>query len=252
MDLAEIRKKAKGKGGEVPAIQGAAATNLAPARLPDEPFELPFEPFELLEPVEPVELPLAAAASPRLVAPAALAAVYDPIAALFEMPAAVDLATEESYLGSLRQGSAQEQTDYRQLLTFSLGSEDYALDIGSIREIIKPREVTDIPRVPEFILGIISLRGIIIPVYDLKQRLKLGKTEISPVSRIIVSQHEERVVGLLVDSITQVVQVPKQKIEPPPAVLSGLDRDMVEGVGRVENRMMILLHLPCVVDAELV
>lgn len=234
MDLAAIRKKAKGREKVSPASQEVKVT---------------------ATPANPAAaLPTAAAALPELPSNPTIAVLplRNALDELFNGPLAGDLGSEESYLEALRQPVADEMRNQRQLLSFSLGSEDYALDIECIREIIKPREVTDIPRVPEFILGIISLRGIIIPVYDLKQRLKLGKTEISPASRIVVSQHGERVVGLLVDSISQVIRLPVQNIEPPPAVLSGLDRDMVEGVGRVQGRMMILLHLSCVVDAELV
>ena len=146
----------------------------------------------------------------------------------------------------------EEKGKVRQLLTFFLADEEYALDIEVIREIIKPREVTDLPRVPDFILGIISLRGIIIPIFDLKRRLKLGVHELTSASRVIVCQHADKVIGLLVDSITQVTRVPEENIEPPPAILFGLDRDLVEGVGRFQGKMMILLHLPCVADAELV
>jgi purine-binding chemotaxis protein CheW len=175
----------------------------------------------------------------------------DPLEALFRFRPEMELATEESYLQGLTEQDSQDD-DLRQWLTFTLGSEEYALDIGQIREIIKPREITDLPRVPDFILGIISLRGVIIPVFDLKKRLKLGKVEITPASRIIVCQYGEKSAGLVVDSLTQVVRLSSQVIEPPPAVLSGLDRDMVEGVGRDQGRMMILLDLANVLNAELI
>jgi purine-binding chemotaxis protein CheW len=175
----------------------------------------------------------------------------DPLEALFRFRPEMELATEESYLQGLTERDRQEE-DLRQWLTFTLGSEEYALDIGQIREIIKPREITDLPRVPDFILGIISLRGVIIPVFDLKRRLKLGTAEITSASRIIVCQYGEKSAGLVVDSLNQVVRLPAQGIEPPPAVLSGLDRDMVEGVGRDQGRMMILLDLANVLNAELI
>jgi purine-binding chemotaxis protein CheW len=174
----------------------------------------------------------------------------DPLEELFNVPLEIATATEESYHQALDK-STEEKGNLRQLLTFSLGDEEYALDIEAIREIIKPREVTDLPRVPDFILGLISLRGIIIPIYDLSQRMRLGKSVITPASRVIVCQCEDRVFGLLVDSISQVMRLPNQNIEPPPAVLSGIDRDLVEGVGRYQGKMMILLHLPCVADTEL-
>lgn len=178
----------------------------------------------------------------------------DPLEALFRLPPEMELATEESYLQGLleREQERDQNQDIRQWLTFSLGNEEYALDIGDIREIIKPREITDLPRVPDFILGIISLRGFIIPVFDLKIRLKLGAVEISSESRIIVCQHEDKYAGLVVDTLNQVVSLPGQGIEPPPAVLSGLDRDMVKGVGRYQGKMMVLLNLSNVLDAELI
>lgn len=148
----------------------------------------------------------------------------------------------------------EQQTveEFRQMLSFSLGSEEYALDIHDIREIIKPRDITDIPRVPEFVLGIISLRGIVIPVFDLKRRFKLGTSILSPSSRIIVCQRANKSAGLLVDGISQVIKVSRASIEPPPPVLSGLERDLLDGIGRHRERMLILLNMPCVLNADLV
>lgn len=145
----------------------------------------------------------------------------------------------------------QADTATRRWLTFSLGDEDYALDIISIREIIKPREVTEIPRVPDFLLGIISLRGTIIPIFDLKNRLRLGKALISSESRIIVCQDGDFMAGLLIDRITQVTTIADENIEPPPAIFSGVDRAMLDGIGRVNKKMLILLNLPSLLNIEL-
>lgn len=226
MDLAEIRKKARSrKGTEPPAENGTSRAAPSTQGAPSEAS------------VPPVSPP---AAPPDI----------DPLEALFRARPELDLATEESYLQGL--AARSEEGAFRQCLAFSLGDEEYALDIGGIREIIKPREITDVPRVPEFVLGIISLRGAIIPVFDLKQRLNLGKTEVAAASRIVVCHQNGRFAGLLVDRLNQVVLLPGQEIEPPPAVLSGLDREMVEGVGRYRGRMMILLNLSCVVGAQLI
>lgn len=239
MDLAEIRKKARkdkeGAGRREGAVpRGSSSIQGAP------PFE---------------EADLAPAAAP---APAdepggdVEARSGDPLEALFRFRPEMDLATEESYLRGLMEKGEEAEEGQRQYLTFSLGDEDYALDIGFIREIIKPREITDLPRVPDFVLGIISLRGVIIPVFDLQRRLRLGKVDIGATTRIIVCHKGDRCAGLMVDSITQVVRLSARNIEPPPAVLSGIDRDMVEGVGRHQGRMMILLDLESVLDAELI
>lgn len=236
MDLAEIRKKAKAQlksGGPAPvaeakpAIRAAVSIQGAPA-----------------------EQAPSSAVMPALVFPSPLPC-DDPLEALFNFHSDVALASEESYLQTLRAQDEEKNESLCEWLTFSLGKEEYALDIAGVSEIIKLREITDIPRVPEFILGIISLRGIIIPVFDLKKRLKLGDGELTPASRIIVCQQGERAAGLLVDSITQVVRISDGGIEPPPAVLSGLDRDLIEGVGRIQGRMLILLDLANVLNAEL-
>jgi purine-binding chemotaxis protein CheW len=142
---------------------------------------------------------------------------------------------------------AREQAS-RQYLAFQLGDEEYALDIRRISEIIKVREFTDIPRAPGFILGIISLRGVVVPVFDLRCRLNLGVSELIPTTRIVVCQHEDVSVGLLVDSINQVVNLIDDEVEPPPGVLSGLDRKMVSGLGRYQGRMIILLNIESVLD----
>ena len=229
MDLAAIRKKARASADppselvssrSLPSVQGAPSHSSIPpaAQMPSPP------------------------PSTR----------KDPLEALFSGGAGMVFSTEESYQQGLKSQGKNEEAGLRQVLTFALGSEEYALDITDIREIIKPREITDIPRVPDFILGIISLRGIIIPVFDLKRRLKLGAAELSALTRIIVCQLGDRVIGLLVDSISQVVHLSEKHIEPPPAVLSGVDRDLVVGVGRQQGRMMILLHLPSVLDVELI
>jgi purine-binding chemotaxis protein CheW len=142
---------------------------------------------------------------------------------------------------------AREQASC-QYLAFHLGDEEYALDIKRISEIIKVREFTDIPRAPGFILGIISLRGVVVPVFDLCCRLNLGVSELMPTTRIVVCQHEDVSVGLLVDSINQVVNLIDDEVEPPPGVLSGLDREMVSGLGRYQGRMIILLNIESVLD----
>lgn len=157
------------------------------------------------------------------------------------MPQAEDLLHE----GSAIHVAAEKRVEAisRRWLAFSLGSEDYALDISMIREILKPREITEIPRVPDFLLGIISLRGSIIPIFDLKLRLGLGVTTIDSDSRIIVCQEGDRLAGLLIDRITQVTTIQDEGIEPPPAIFSGRERAMLEGVGRVQGNVLILLNI---------
>lgn len=139
----------------------------------------------------------------------------------------------------------------RQYLAFNLGHEEYALDIRSISEIIKVRDFTEVPRTPDFVLGIISLRGVIVPVFDLTSRLQLGQAALTASSRIVVCQTGEFTVGLLVDGINQVIKLADERIEPPPAVLSGVERDLMTGVGRYQGRMIALLHTEHVLNVDL-
>ncbi|BCR05124.1 chemotaxis protein CheW [Desulfuromonas versatilis] len=237
MDLADIRKKAKAdqKGATEAEPSVGRGSGRPAASIQGEPLEFDLEAMETPAP-EPA---------------GTATATVDPLEALFSGCGSLELATEEQYLKGLSQ-SENQQEQKRQWLTFELGKEVYALDIVAIHEIIKPREITDIPRVPEFILGIISLRGIIVPVYDLKRRLKLGTAEITPASRIIVCQNDDRTAGLLVDCINQVVGIAEDGIEPPPSVLTGHERELIAGVGRQDGRMMILLNLQNVLDPELI
>ncbi len=257
MDIAEIRKKAKaGRDAGVAAAASPSASELLAPPVVDErpsvaPQVLPAAPAVVAAPVVPAPaiIEMVPAATVTGVGTMPVSSPVDPLDALFNWNPELSLATEEGYQQGLEH--RDENEDARRWLTFSLGAEDYALDITRIREIIKPREITEIPRVPDFLLGIISLRGSIIPVFDLRNRLKLGKGVITPESRIIVCHQGQRGAGLLVDRISQVVTLPAGKIEPPPAVLSGIDRDLVEGVGRHQGKMMILLQLASVLDAEL-
>lgn len=259
MDIADIRKKAKAGRRSPPPLPPAAVSReeLSPREpvpvLPATAVALPESALVAPEAVVPVVI--AATASVATVQPVsrhpAKAVVASSLDELFDLIPDLDLATEAGYQHGLDRHRDESDEEQRRFLTFSLGQEEYGLDITHIREIIKPREITDIPRVPGFLLGIISLRGSIIPIFDLKSRLKLGSGSMTPEARIVVCFHGQRTAGLLVDRITQVVSLPATKIEPPPAVLSGLDRDLVEGVGRHDGKMMILLQMASVLNAEL-
>lgn len=252
MDLVEIRKKAK-RTRKKPAKKTTAkvkAEVVEPLQVDEVPEALGQE--AIVEDVMPkvaIETP-PPERQDTTVEPKG--EEVDPLEALFSFRVDGSLATEETYLKALVGDEDEVDGDQHQWLTFSLGAEEYALELNVVNEIIKPRDVTDIPRVPGFIRGIISLRGIIVPVFDLRGRLKIGEVEMGSTTRIVVCQQDEKLAGLLVDSINHVVTIPGNKVEPPPTVLSGLDRDFVEGVGRIDGRMLILLHLSNVINAELV
>lgn len=144
-----------------------------------------------------------------------------------------------------------EAGDYDQFLCFWLGDEEYAVNIMEIKEIVKPREVTEVPRAPVFVPGIVSLRGVVIPVYDMHLRLGLAKIEETGKERVIVVKKGEELCGLMVDRVSKVVKLTKSVIEQPPVVLDGIDREFVEGLGRYDGGMFILLDLDRVLDISL-
>lgn len=141
--------------------------------------------------------------------------------------------------------------EYQEYLCFRVSDEIYGINIMDIKEIIKPREVTEVPRAPSFVSGIISLRGIIIPIIDMLERLGLPRESVTGRERVIVVRHGEAFSGLLVDEIIQVVNIAKDCLEAAPAVLEGIDRDFVNGIGRADGRMIILLNLENIANIHL-
>lgn len=138
--------------------------------------------------------------------------------------------------------------DYEEFLCIRVSNEIYGINIMSIKEIIKPREVTEIPRAPSFVSGIISLRGVIIPIVDMLDRLGLARAAVTNRERVVVVRHGEDFTGLQVDEVIQVVRITKDRFEPAPAVLEGINREFVSGIGRTDNRMIILLNLSTITD----
>jgi purine-binding chemotaxis protein CheW len=138
-----------------------------------------------------------------------------------------------------------------EFLCFRVFDEIYGINIMDIKEIIKPREVTEVPRAPVFVSGILSLRGTIIPIVDMRIRLGLAREEPTGKERIIVIKNKNSFSGLLVDEVIQVVQVQPDSVEAAPTVLEGIDRDFVSGLGRSDGRLIIILNLENVADINL-
>jgi purine-binding chemotaxis protein CheW len=155
-------------------------------------------------------------------------------------------ATDETYHhGYTRRDRAQEYQ--KEVLAFRLGDEEYGLDILRIREIIKTRPTTEVPRAPKFVLGIISVRGQVIPVIDLRLRLRLSPSPLTKDARVLIVTRDGEAHGLLVDQVRQVVRMRDEEVEPPPQMLGGGESEFISGIGRPRtDRMLILLHLDAV------
>ena len=131
-----------------------------------------------------------------------------------------------------------------QLVGFMIGEELFGVDILTVQEIIRDITITPIPDAPDFLEGVINLRGSIIPVIDLRKRLKLMSTEdLDPEIWIIILTVEGRMTGFVVDRVTKVLNVPAGRIKPPPdIVVAGLKSQYIQGVCKMDQRLLILLN----------
>lgn len=130
-----------------------------------------------------------------------------------------------------------------QLVGFRIGEETYGVQIGSVREIVRVPEITMVPNAPEMIEGVINLRGKIIPVMDLRKRFGSAVTPSDKKNRILVVELENRLLGLIVSSASEVLKIPPSEIEPPGAVFAEGESSYVTGVGKLKGRLVILLDI---------
>jgi purine-binding chemotaxis protein CheW len=147
------------------------------------------------------------------------------------------------------QRTVAEATEH--LATFFLDREEYGVDVRQVQEIRRLSEITTVPRAPEFIRGVINLRGRILPVLDLKRKLGLGEVEAQRATRIVVVRVGERLLGLLVDGASQVLKVPVSRIEPPPEEVQEKGGDYIRGVAKLEDRLIIVVDLGRLLAHEL-
>jgi purine-binding chemotaxis protein CheW len=165
-------------------------------------------------------------------------------------PSEIPFATEATF----HQARKAERVDpgQRQLLSFSVGGEGYAVDLDQVKEILKFRPVTPVPRTKPFVTGVISVRGVVMPVVDLGLRLGMGPTAVTAQTRILVTGDDEQRYGLMVESVAGVERTGAFRVEPPPGVMSPAEAELVEGIGRVGTNMYILLRIDAILDFEAV
>ncbi len=135
------------------------------------------------------------------------------------------------------------QQDEQQLVVFDLSSEAYGVDIGAVREIIRLQDITKVPRTPEFVEGVINLRGKVIPVVDLRKRFGLPAEEESKENRIVVVDIGAQDIGVVVDAVTEVLRIATESVEPPASVITTADSEYLLGIAKLDSRLIILLDL---------
>ena len=140
--------------------------------------------------------------------------------------------------------------DLNQLISFIVGEEEYGLEILRVKEVIRVREITRLPRAPSFVKGIINLRGDVIPIIDLRDRFGLERKEYTSMTRVIVVDVDGRLVGMVVDAASQVVRVPADQIDPPPPIVGGLSAEFIKGVGKLDERLIILLNIDRILSTQ--
>ncbi|MEW6563528.1 MAG: chemotaxis protein CheW [Pseudomonadota bacterium] len=161
-------------------------------------------------------------------------------------------------MGALVQGqaavAAQLESDQQQFLTFVLGGEMFAIGILNIKEIIEYGQLTSVPMMPGFIRGVINLRGSVVPVVDLSARFGRRPSEITRRTCIVIieteSEGERQDIGVVVDSVSEVLEIPASEIEPPPAFGAKVRPDFISGMGKVNGKFIILLNVDKVVSVE--
>jgi len=138
-----------------------------------------------------------------------------------------------------------KMTEEEQLVSFKIENEEFGVNIEEVQEIIRLPEITKVPQAPFFVEGVINLRGNILPVIDLRKRFDLEVTKKTNATRIVVTNVESKTTGIIVDSVSEVLRLPKDSIEPPPPIIAGIEAKYLRGIGKLDDgkRLLILLNL---------
>jgi purine-binding chemotaxis protein CheW len=148
-------------------------------------------------------------------------------------------------------GTAFDTADCTQYLTFKLHSEEYGVEILKVQEIKGFSQITPVPNTPAYVKGVINLRGTVVPVLDLRARFRMDATEYNQFTVIIVVNVHDRIIGLVVDAVSDVLNFRSSEVEPTPDFGGGVDTSFITGLAKVDERLVLLLNLECLVsDAE--
>ena len=130
-----------------------------------------------------------------------------------------------------------------QLVSFKIGEEEFGVDILKVQEINRMLDVTRVPNAPEYIDGVINLRGKVIPIINLRRRFGMDRKERDKNTRIVVVELVGKIVGFVVDAVHEVLRIPSGVTEPPPSLVGGVQAEYITAVGKLDDRLLILLDL---------
>jgi purine-binding chemotaxis protein CheW len=137
-----------------------------------------------------------------------------------------------------------------QLVSFNIGTEEFGIDILKVQEINRMVDITRVPRAPDFVEGIINLRGKVIPIIDIRKRFNMELAEQDKNTRIVVVDISGQVMGMVVDSVSEVLRIPASTLEPTPEVVTSIDSDYIRGVAKLEDRLLIYLDLSKILSGD--
>jgi len=139
-------------------------------------------------------------------------------------------------------------TDILQLVTFTLGTEEYAVNILKVQEINRMTEIAKVPNAPTYVEGVINLRGRVIPVVNLRERFSMTEKERDAQSRIMIMDIQGLTIGLVVDSVSEVLRIPASTVDPTPAMATAMSTEFITGIAKLEDRLIILLDLDKLIE----
>jgi purine-binding chemotaxis protein CheW len=143
-----------------------------------------------------------------------------------------------------------ESGEMKQLVSFSIGEDEFAVDIKDVKEINKLAPIAHVPRAPKFVEGVISLRGQVVPLINLRERFNLPKIDYDKSTRIIIINIDDKQLGLIVDAVSEVLRISVSSIKAPPEEVVSGDDNFVEGIVEVNGRLVIILDLGKVLSME--
>lgn len=153
-------------------------------------------------------------------------------------------------MADAREQTQQLSGEVVQVVSFRLGGEEYGVDISQVQEIIRLVEITHVPRAPRFMEGVINLRGQLIPIIDLRTRFGMPRIDATKSTRIVVTEIGNKRVGIVVDSVSEVLNIPMENVEPAPDMVAGVGTEYIQGVGKLGERLIIMLDLTMVISTE--
>lgn len=150
----------------------------------------------------------------------------------------------------MQQTTMAHSDELLQLVTFKVSEEEFGIEIFLVKEIIRMLDITKIPNAPDFVEGVVNLRGKVIPIIDMRKRFGLNSIDYNKQTRIVVVEMSAIFMGFVVDAVSEVLRIPADTVEPPPPVVAGIDSEYISGVGKLEDRLLIMLDLNKLLKTE--